>query len=79
MHNSHSLRFTTLGQHPQRVVSFPSSSASLCKESTGSVAVEGTNGEASVPEEKANEEQAEEKAKDVQVCVRVAWVCDVDV
>ena len=45
----------------------------------GSVAVEGTNGEASEPEEKANDEQAEEKAKEVQVCVRVAWVCDVGV
>ena len=33
------------------------------------------DGEASVPEAKANDEQAEEKAKEVQVCVRVA--CDV--
>ena len=41
----------------------------------GNVAVEGTGGEASVPEEKPSDEQAEEKAKEVQVCVRVA--CDV--
>ena len=43
------------------------------------VAVEGTGGEASVPEEKPSDEQAEEKAKEVQVCVRVARVCDVGV
>ena len=42
------------------------------------VAVEGTGGEASVPEEKPSDEQAE-KAKEVQVCVRVARVCDVGV
>ena len=44
----------------------------------GNVAVEGTNGDASVPEEKPSDEQAE-KAKEVQVCVRVARVCDVGV
>ena len=38
-----------------------------------------TGGEASVPEEKPSDEQAEEKVKEVQVCVRVAWVCDVGV
>ena len=44
----------------------------------GSVAVEGTNGEASVPEEKANDEQAEKEAKQVQayVCVDISMcVC----
>ena len=41
--------------------------------------VGGTDGEASEPEEKPSDEQAEEKAKEVQVCVRVARVCDVGV
>ena len=45
----------------------------------GSVAVEGTNGEASEPEEKANDEQAEEKAYDVQVCVQTTQAADLSI
>ena len=43
------------------------------------VAVEVTNGDASVPEKPPSDDQAEEKVKEVQVCVRVARVCDVGV